>query len=184
MIEFSLQEINMKFRHRCLRHPSSLFTAASCHNEAKPAANDDSDTADVQMENASPWPDFMNAFIEDYLALNPGFAVNQGRHEFDGQLPDWSEDGLAAAITMRKNAIADASAVNEADMTDAEKFERDYLVAVMDGELFWLETADMPHKNPGYYVGEFQPVDLCDATLRGSTTRMKAFILKVFRAPP
>ena len=41
------------------------------------------------------WAAFSHSFIDGYFRLNPAFAVNQGRHEYDGQLPDWSETGLA-----------------------------------------------------------------------------------------
>ncbi|MEZ0244570.1 MAG: DUF885 domain-containing protein, partial [Sphingomonas sp.] len=34
-----------------------------------------------------------------------------------------------------------------------ESFERDYMVKVAEGQLFWLEEADSPHKNPAWYVG-------------------------------
>ncbi len=168
----------MKFRHLLLATSVIAFAAAGCAKEAEPPANLEPQATDdaVRVEAASPWPDFMNAFIEDYLALNPGFAVSQGRHEFDGQLPDWSEDGLAASIAMRKKAIADARAIDAAHMTDAEKYERDYLVAVMDGELFWLETADTPHKNPGFYVGGLSPSTYVTRPYADAPTRMKAFI--------
>ena len=35
-------------------------------------------------------------FIEDYFKANPFFAVQAGRHEFDGQMPDLSAGGIAA----------------------------------------------------------------------------------------
>ncbi|MEZ5897249.1 MAG: DUF885 domain-containing protein [Parvularculaceae bacterium] len=168
----------MKIRHVLLATSVIAFAAASCAKESEPPANAQSaatDTAEPPRA-VSPWPDFMNGFIEDYLAQNPGFAVNQGRHEFDGQLPDWSEHGLTAAIALRKKAIDDARGIDATHMTDAEKFERDYLVAVMDGELFWLETADLPHKNPGFYVEGLSPSTYVTRPYADATTRMKAFI--------
>ena len=36
----------------------------------------------------------MARYIEQDFRANPAFAVDQGRHEYDGQLPDWSETGL------------------------------------------------------------------------------------------
>lgn len=124
----------------------------------------------------SPWPQYMASFIDAYLSLNPGFAANQGKHEFDGQLPDWSDAGIAANIAMRRKAIADARAVDATHMTEAEKFERDYLVSVMDGELFWLEEADWPRKNPAYYVGALDPSTYVTRPYADAATRMKAFI--------
>src|SRR6185369_10100873 len=37
------------------------------------------------------WPGFVNGFIEATFKANPGFAVGQGRHEYDGQVGDLSE---------------------------------------------------------------------------------------------
>ena len=50
----------------------------------------------------------METFLTGYFKVNPTFAVYQGRHEFDRQLPDWSHEGIKAGIEYRKKAIADA----------------------------------------------------------------------------
>ena len=42
-----------------------------------------------------PWPEFAARFLEDYFKANPFFAVQAGRHEFDGQMPDLSAAGIA-----------------------------------------------------------------------------------------
>ena len=59
---------------------------------------------------------------------------------------------------MRKTAIAGAQALDPAGLSDEQKFERDYLIRVMQGELFWLEEADRPHHNPDFYVGVLDPI--------------------------
>ncbi|GJL94472.1 MAG: hypothetical protein DHS20C05_08770 [Hyphococcus sp.] len=122
------------------------------------------------------WDDFINGVLETYLPMNPTFAVYQGRHEFDGLLPDWSEEGIAAQIEMRKKAIADAEAMDAGSLNDTEKFERDYLIHVMQGELFWLEEADWPHKNPSYYSWALDPNVYIARPYADAETRMKAFI--------
>ncbi len=51
---------------------------------------------------AAAWPapirgrQYAARFIEDYFKANPFFAVQAGRHEFDGQMPDLSAAGIAA----------------------------------------------------------------------------------------
>ena len=42
---------------------------------------------------------FANRFIEDYFMLQPFFAVNAGRHEFDGKMPDWSAGGIQQEVS-------------------------------------------------------------------------------------
>ena len=53
-----------------------------------------------------------------YLAAHPAFAVAQGRHEYDGMLPDWSAEGIAREIArqqqVRQRALAfDGQALGE-----------------------------------------------------------------------
>ncbi len=170
----------MKLHKFLLAASVVALAAAGCAKKAEPQ---ESTNAVAEVEAASPWPDYIASFLDAYFPLNPGFAVYQGRHEFDGQLPDWSEGGIAVNIAMRKKAIADARAVEDAHMTDAEKFERDYLISVMDGELFWLETADWPHKNPAFYVGGLDPSTYVTRPYADKKTRMAAFVTYLEAVP-
>jgi len=99
------------------------------------------------------WPAVRDALIEEYLKAHPGFAVVAGRHEYDGQLPDWSAQGIAAEIARLRDSRARALAVDAGAMSEAERFERDYFVARMDHDLFWYETAEAPFVNPAFYLG-------------------------------
>lgn len=142
------------------------------------ACNNSSDTnaaAEVKSDGSA-WGNYMENFLNGYFEINPTFAIGQGRHEFDGQLIDFSAEGLKAAIDYRKKAITDAQAIDEADLTDAQKFERQYLINTMEGELFWLEEADQPHKNPVYYIGALDPSVYIARPYADAETRLKAFI--------
>lgn len=131
-----------------------------------------------------PWQAFTDRFLEDYFRLNPSFAVYQGRHEYDGVLADWSVDGIAARIAFLKNAIATAKALNTDGMTAEEKFERDYLVHVAQGELFWIEDADSPRYDVSWYFDNgLDPNVYIARPYADAETRMKAFI-KYARAIP
>ncbi|MDP1026069.1 DUF885 domain-containing protein [Sphingomonas sp. KR1UV-12] len=96
------------------------------------------------------WAQFRDAYIEQLFRLDPGFAVYQGRHDFDGQVQDWSPAGLKRLGDFYRRSIADARRTPAT--TADERFERDYLVKVTEGRLFWLEDADQPHANPQWYV--------------------------------
>lgn len=103
------------------------------------------------------WDRFVAGFLETYFRADPLFAVYQGRHEFDGQFPDWSEAGLAAWAA-RLHGLRDSAAGFALEAGDtARVFERDYAVSRIDRELFWLERADWPHRNPEYYSGSMDP---------------------------
>jgi hypothetical protein len=106
---------------------------------------------------ASGWQDFVGRFIEESFVANPFFAVDAGRHDFDGKAPDWSADGIAREIARLHAARAEAEAFPDEMLTPEERFERDYLLSVIDGELFWLDTAQFPFRNPAWYIDQLDP---------------------------
>ena len=100
---------------------------------------------------ASAWDLFVDRYIEDFLAAHPAFAVYQGRHEFDGMLPDWSSVGIAREIMRLKLAREDALAFSDEELGEDGRYQREYLVAAIDRALFWLDTAEWPFVNPAFY---------------------------------
>ena len=103
----------------------------------------------------APWAQFAQSTIDAWLKIDPNFAVYQGAHQYDGKFADWSPAGLKARGDFLRKVIAGAGAYGA--VTGKDKFERDYMVQVAKGQLFWLEVADQPHTNPAWYVGAFDP---------------------------
>jgi len=123
------------------------------------------------------WQPFVDSFIDGWFKLNPSFAVYEGKHEFDGQLPDWSEAGLKRQADFLNAAIQKAQGFSDASLTGEQKFQRDYLIKVAQGQLFWLTDADQPHTNPAYYVGGgLDPNVYLARPYADLPTRMKAVI--------
>lgn len=122
------------------------------------------------------WPDFAARFIEEYFKANPFFAVQAGRHEFDGQMPDWSAAGLAAEVARMRQARARAQAFDPATLTADERFEREYLLAVIDGNLFWLDRARSPFTNPAWYIGLLDPDVYLNRDYAPLAKRMQGYI--------
>ena len=98
------------------------------------------------------WTAFRDAYIEELFRLDPGFAIYQGRHDFDGRVQDWSPEGLKRIGDFYRRSIAAARAMPVRGLSSQERFERDYLLKVTEGRLFWLDDADQPHTNPQWYV--------------------------------
>ena len=98
------------------------------------------------------WDAFRDRFVSAEFEMFPDFAVYEGRHEFDGKLPDWSGAGLSRTIASLHAARDAAAAFPAASLDESRSFERDYLVAEIDKQLFWTERADAPHVNPDFYV--------------------------------
>ena len=117
-----------------------VMAACSAQPESAPAA-------------ATPhWSDIRQQLVEDYLKAHPAFAVVQGRHEYDGVLPDWSAEGIAAEIRRLHAAKDRALSVSDASLDSAARFERDLFAQRMDRDLYWLETAQAPFANPAFYL--------------------------------
>jgi hypothetical protein len=144
------------------------FTSASTIGQA---------AAPVRAAHGVAFDRFRNAFLERYFQLDPYFAVYQGRHEFDGRMPDWSEAGLKQAANFMRDSIARARSFPDAALTQNQRFERDYLIKVAEGRLFWLEDADQPHTNPSFYVGDgLDPNVYVARNYAPAPVRMRAFI--------
>jgi uncharacterized protein (DUF885 family) len=120
------------------------------------------------------WATTRDALIEEYLKTQPAFAVYQGRHEFDGRLPDWSADGIAAEVKRLRAARDRATRV--AGLSGAAAFERDYLVSQFDSDLFWLEDAERPFNNPAFYIGTLDPSPYLTRNYAPLEQRMRAYI--------
>jgi hypothetical protein len=121
---------------------------------------------------AKAWSEYRDSAIQGWFDVDPSFAVYEGKHEYDGKLPDWSDAGLKTRATFLHNILTKARAFTGLSPEDA--FERDYMVKVAEGQLFWLEEADQPHLNPAYYIGALDPNVYVAREYAPIETRIKA----------
>jgi uncharacterized protein (DUF885 family) len=122
-----------------------------------------------------PWDAYVAQFLNDYFAANPDSAVQAGKHEFDGQLPDWSEVGLRREAARLHAEREKALAFTDEQLDKRRRFERDYLLSQIDDGLFWLEVADQPHTNPVYYSNSLDPDVYVTREYAPLETRIKAY---------
>jgi hypothetical protein len=153
---------------------------AGCRMSDQPQANE---SAPGSTAVAGTWAGFMNDYIEQTFQANPTFATVAGRHEFDGQLPDWSEAGITAEKTRLRNAIAAAEKFDPAKLTESEQFERAYLISQAKGALFFIDAADQPHTNPAFYTGAIDPSVYVVVPYAEPPVRLAAYI-KFLQAIP
>ncbi len=140
--------------------------------------------AGSQVRHNRDWAAFRDRFVEDWFRIDPAYAVFQGRHDFDGGLSDWSAAGLARQAAFLHAAIARARSFGDVALNPDERFERDYLVMVARGKLFWLEDADQPHRNPAWYVtGGLDPNVYVMRAYASPVIRMKALTRLLRRIP-
>ena len=150
-----------------------VFAATGCR-----VSNAPTDEGNAQVSTAGDWPAFVNTFIEASFKANPGFAVAQGRHEYDGQITDLSPAGIAGEVDRLKKVIADAQAFGDDKLTAEQRYQRDYLVAVAKGQLFWLDPAgaDQLHHNPASYLGFVDPSVYITVPYAPKEQRLKSYI--------
>ncbi|MCW8871228.1 MAG: DUF885 domain-containing protein [Xanthomonadales bacterium] len=145
----------MKVTFRSLLFLVFACLIAACQPDEAPLAARSADV-EAQTDPSAPatltaWDRFVEGYIEDYLAAHPAFAVAQGRHEFDGMLPDWSAEGIANEIARLKQVRDQAVVFNDEDLGEPGSFQRQYLLASIDRNLFWLDKADWPFRSPDFY---------------------------------
>lgn len=153
-----------------------MAVACACLLGCENKSDAGGDTADAPAAvTSSEWNAFVGSFLDRYFALRPDVAVSAGRHEFDGKLPDWSPEGLERFRTFLKNQRARAMEFDTTALDSAERFEREYVIARVDRDLFWLVTADGPHTNPAYYSDALDPDPYLTRPYAPLEQRMKAF---------
>ena len=129
-----------------------------------------------QSQELASFQSFRDQFVEDYFKANPPFAVDRGRHEFDGQLPDWSPEGLQGQVNRLKSSRDKAFTFDPALLDERKQLERDYLISVIDNDLFWLQSAQAPFRNPTFYSSSLDPSVYITREYAPLGARLRAFI--------
>jgi uncharacterized protein (DUF885 family) len=124
----------------------------------------------------SPWQQSVDAFMTGWFERNPAQAAFNGKHEFDGQLPDWSPEGLKSNIAWLHEQRDKLAGFKDDQLDSVQRFQREYALAVIDGQLFWLEESGFPNSNPAFYAGDLSPSMYLTRPYAPLDKRMAAFI--------
>lgn len=131
----------------------------------------------VQKPATSPeWDQFVNGYLEAYFAARPDVAVAQGRHDFDGKLPDFTTAGFDKEIARLHAARTRAQGFSTASLDSSQQFEQQYVLASIDSNLFWLESARAPYRDPYFYSDPLEPEVYLTRPYAPLDQRMRAFV--------
>jgi hypothetical protein len=153
-----------------------LLSPAACRQSPPPAPAAVAPVASAKAPAQSPWQQAVDGFVAGWFERNPAQAANAGKHEFDGKLPDWSPAGLKASGDWLHAQRAALAAFPDDELDSVQRFQRDYALAVIDGQLFWLEESGFPNSNPAFYAGDLSPSMYLTRPYAPLPERMAAFI--------
>ncbi|MFT5098898.1 MAG: hypothetical protein ACI9HY_001012 [Planctomycetaceae bacterium] len=126
------------------------------------------------------WNAFIDRQIEEHAGAHPFWAVTQGRHEFDGQMPDWSRGAILAENERKSRAREEAQAFPDEQLTSEQQYQRSYFVSRIDHDLFWDEKVRWPFRNPQFYLGwmsdSLDPSAYIALDYAPKAERMRAFV--------
>jgi hypothetical protein len=126
-------------------------------------------------ESSADWNKYVAGYLDSYFSAHPDVAVGAGRHEFDGKLPDFSKDANDREI-LRLHSEHDRAKALDKGLDTRQRFERDYLLAAIDSDLFWLETAQWPYRDPYFYSNAVDPAVYLTRPYAPLDRRMRAFV--------
>jgi hypothetical protein len=144
---------------------------AAC--ERKPAA---ATPAAAPGQSAAAFDALVAEFIEARMKRDPYFAVQAGRHEFDGQMPDWSRAAIEGDVAELRQYRTRLAGVDVAGLKDEQKFEREYVLWVIDRDLFWLASAEQPFLNPAWYLDRLDPSMYLTREYAPLETRLRGYL--------
>ncbi len=153
----------------------AIALATGCKQDAPSTPAGTDATAPVATSDTA-FESSVDAFIDGYFQRNPVSAASSGKHEYDGQLPDYSPEGLKANADWLHAQRDKFAAFADRSLDDKARFQRDYVLAVIDGQLFWLEDSGFAHTNPGFYTGDLSPSMYLTRPYAPLPERMGAFV--------
>ena len=154
------------YLRRAIRYMTVVVMVVTFHDHAVAA----------EATAARTWDVFTNDFMEATFKARPNHALWAGRHEFDGRLPDWSAAGIRKEIERLRAARKRALGFRDSTLSVNQRFERDYVIAVIDDDLFWWETAKSPFRNPTFYSWGLDPLVYIAREYAPLAQRMRAYV--------
>ena len=96
----------------------------------------------------------LTSFFDSYYRLRPVNATFTGIHDFDDRLPDWSPDGLAAAVDEMRGARASIDVPSVIGGNDVEAVDRALAAAFLDVQIAEHDSLHFQRGNPSLAGGE------------------------------
>ncbi len=167
-----------KFRTLPLAALIAITLLAGCEQASVPTAipGSTAQTSAPPADEGVIWQAAINGFINGYFERYPTFAANAGKHEFDGKLPDYSAESLTRNARWLHAQRHEFASFTDDRLNAKQRFQREYVLAVIDGQLFTLEDSGFPYNNPIFYAGDLSPSMYLTRPYAPLEQRMAAFV--------
>lgn len=151
-----------------------VLAAALCGacGGAKPAAKGESGPGKA----SAAWDALSARYLERTFLRDPGLAVAEGRHEFDGKLMDMSAPAIESWVAELHQLRNEAEAISARELDDARQFEQKYLLATVDSNLFWIERTHDYQRSPLVYSNVIDPTVYLTREYAPLAQRMRAYL--------
>jgi uncharacterized protein (DUF885 family) len=133
------------------------------------------------VEAKQPWAEFAATTIDEYYRRNPETAVNEGLHQYDGQMSDRSMEAIDEYASWVDSVLAEAASYTS--LEGVEAFERDYMSTSLGGSLFWLRDSEFPVNNPLFYARSIGISVYVDREYAPLDQRMRAYTQYMQQVP-
>jgi len=120
--------------------------------------------------------ELLSEFTAGAYERAPMLAVNSGLHGYDGLLPDFSPEGTQARIAWLKEMRARALAIDADGLGADEQLHRDYLIVVIDTDLFNIRELKVLENNTWYDYLALDPNLYLSRDYAPLNVRMDAYV--------
>ena len=121
--------------------------------------------------------------LDERWETYPHEASAVGLHEYDGRLPALSAEAIAARIEQLRESAAQLAALDPASLTGRQQFDRELLIAGVDGELFELAEWRAFRRNPMALMGPIEVTSYMDRSYAPPQERAASLVRALGQAP-
>jgi uncharacterized protein (DUF885 family) len=97
---------------------------------------------------------WLDAFFESYYERRPVNATFIGVHQYDDQLPDYSDAGIANALSDINRLQSRLEQFDPSDLTETQRLDYELAAGALDIQCWELEGTHFHESNPALYTGE------------------------------
>ena len=100
------------------------------------------------MNNSENFKSFSEKFLKSYFDLHPGTAVYLGLHEYDGIIPDFSEEGLNKSVELFSQFLDELNNFDYNELSQSEKIDYDIIKWTLEQYDFDILELKAHKRNP------------------------------------